>query len=176
MSAQILLDLSANTKWFSCRFWQQWIQSHISVRIPSWRATRAGLGNCLSSVRNILHGPALSFGFSSLRPSLEKKPQEKTVQQFGLQSIRRAVLFVIFSRCNFFSFFLSFCLGASLELEAQYWMRRWNLLCPKSKEWLSVYASQQERRVSCHGRGTDVEKENRHCAFTYLHSFWIKQK
>lgn len=49
-------------------------------------------GDCLSSVRNILHGPALSFGFSSLRPNLEIKPQEKTVQQFGLQSIRRAGL------------------------------------------------------------------------------------
>lgn len=54
-------------------------------------------GNCLSAVGNILHGPGLSFGFSSFVSNLEIKPQEKTVQHFGSQSIRCAALFVIFS-------------------------------------------------------------------------------
>lgn len=156
--------------WFSCRFWQQWMQSHSKVRILSWRAPRGGLWQLLVSVRNDLHGPGLSFGFSSFTSNLGIKPQEKTVQQFGLQSIRRAVSFVILSWCHFSSFLLrSSYLGASWELEAQRWMRRWSLLCPNSEEGVSAYPSQQKRRsVSCCSKGTEaVQMRSSSCAFTY---------
>lgn len=56
-----------------------------------------GFGNCSSVLRNILHRPGLSCGFSSFRSNLEIKPQGKAVQCFGLQSIRPAALSVIFS-------------------------------------------------------------------------------
>ena len=129
-----------------------------------------GFGNCLSAIRNVLHGPGLSWGFSSFRSNLEVKPQEKTVQQFGLQSMRHAALFVVFSWCNFLSFLLrSSYLGASLDLEAQCWMRRRSLLCPNGEEGVSAYPSQEKRRsLSCCSKGTEaVQKQSRSRAFTY---------
>lgn len=145
------------------------MQSHSKVWILSWWAPRGGLWQLLVSVRNDLHGSGLSFGFSSFRSNLGIKPQEKTVQQFGLQSIRHAVSFVILSWCHFFSFLLrSSYLGASWELEAQCWMRRWSLLCPSSEEGVSAYPSQEKRSVSCCSKSTEaVQTQSSSCAFTY---------
>lgn len=174
MSAEILLGLSADTK---SLIQLQWMQLHSNVWILSWRAPRCGFGDCLSAVGNILYGPGSSFGFSSFISYLETQPQEKTVQQFGSQ--RCAALFVIFSWCNFFSSLLrSSCRGAWLELDAQYWMRRWSLLCPTSEEGVSAYPSQQQRRsISCYSKGTEaVQMQSKSYTFSFSTFIWNRAK
>lgn len=149
MSAWVLLCLLADTR--------NWIQLRILSGVDaiaqqcSYSFSASSQSWALSAVRNVLHGPGLSFDFSSFRSNLEVKPQEKTVQQLVLQSIRCAALFVIFSCCSLFSFLLrSSYLGPLLEREDRCWMSRWSFLCP-TNEGVSAYPSQQRgvSRRSC---------------------------
>lgn len=138
-----------------------------------------GFGDCLSAIGNILHGPGLSFGFSSFISSLEIKPQEKTVQQFGSQSIRCAAFFVIFS----------YAISSLSFWEVPAVVHGWNWMLSVECEGGALFAPLVKKEFlliqdnSKEGVSNATAKAQKLCRYEaeatpllFLHSFKIEQK
>lgn len=102
------------------------------VKVPE-----VGCGNSLSPERNILHGPGLSFGFSSFRSNLDIKPQDN------------ATLGTLLCHIQLMQF-LSF--------------REFPTSAPAVTKGFLL--TQANRSVSCYSIGRAVQKQSRSCVFT----------